>query len=194
MLYHFLYKTTNNIDGKFYYGIHSTENINDGYLGSGVILNKAIKKYGRENFSREIIKFCNTREEALILERKTITEDLLRSSECYNITYGGGAGQLFYIPVKDKDGNTFSVSKDDPRYLSGELVGASKNTQWMNNGTHEKMIFENEIENYLKNGWSLGRKQKFWIHNELKSKMIFENEIENYLKNGWSLGRGKVKY
>ena len=33
--------------------------------------------------------------------------------------------------VKDKDGNTFSVFKDDPRYLSGELVGVTKGLIWI---------------------------------------------------------------
>jgi hypothetical protein len=30
------------------------------------------------------------------------------------------------VTVKDKDGNTFSVKIDDPRYISGELVGITK--------------------------------------------------------------------
>jgi hypothetical protein len=37
--YHIIYKTTNLINGKIYVGMHSTDNLNDGYLGSGWILN-----------------------------------------------------------------------------------------------------------------------------------------------------------
>ena len=51
--YHFLYKTTNLINGKYYYGMHSTYKLNDGYLGSGKILRYSIRKYGKENFSIE---------------------------------------------------------------------------------------------------------------------------------------------
>ena len=64
LMYHFIYKTTNTENGKFYYGIHSTENLNDGYLGSGLLIRTAISKYGKDNFTREIISFHDTREEA----------------------------------------------------------------------------------------------------------------------------------
>lgn len=59
MRYYIVYKTTNLVNQKIYIGQHSTENLNDGYLGSGVLLQKAIKKYGRQNFIRETLEFCS---------------------------------------------------------------------------------------------------------------------------------------
>ena len=53
-----IYKTTNLINDKFYVGQHYTS-ANDGYLGSGKILLNAIKKYGKENFNREILEFVD---------------------------------------------------------------------------------------------------------------------------------------
>jgi group I intron endonuclease len=53
-----IYKTTNLINGKIYIGQHCTS-ANDGYLGSGKIINLAIKKYGKRNFMRETIDYCN---------------------------------------------------------------------------------------------------------------------------------------
>ena len=61
--YNYFYKITNNINGHYYYGIHSTDNLDDGYMGSGSILNYAYKIYGIENFTKEIIKFFENREE-----------------------------------------------------------------------------------------------------------------------------------
>jgi len=87
--YHFVYKTTNIINKKFYIGKHSTFNLEDGYLGSGKYLNSAIKKYGRENFIREIIKFCNSETDALAFEKSIITKELVDNNSCYNLTHGG---------------------------------------------------------------------------------------------------------
>ena len=123
---HYLYKIVNNVNNKFYYGIHSTNNIDDGYFGSGKRLKTAIKKYGKQNFSKYIVEYFDSRESLLQREQEIITNELLLSGDCYNLVHGGSAGQLFYVPVKDKDGNTFSVDKNDPRYLSGELVHVLK--------------------------------------------------------------------
>lgn len=53
-----IYKTTNLLNGKIYVG-QDTRN-NPYYLGSGILLNKAIKKYGRKNFVKETIEHCNS--------------------------------------------------------------------------------------------------------------------------------------
>jgi hypothetical protein len=90
-MYHFIYKTTNSLNGKYYYGAHSTENIDDGYLGSGVALKKAIQKYGKENFYREIIEFCNEENEMYLKEEKIVAEHY-KKEECYNMNVGGKGG------------------------------------------------------------------------------------------------------
>ena len=55
--YHYFYKITNLLNNHFYYGVHSTDNLEDGYMGSGKRLHYAYKKYGMENFNKEILKF-----------------------------------------------------------------------------------------------------------------------------------------
>lgn len=96
--YHFVYLTTNLINGKKYLGKHSTNTLEDGYLGSGTIINKAIKKYGKENFKREILEFCDSLEEAYNKEELTIKEYCaVELDEFYNLTKGG-KGNKGYVP------------------------------------------------------------------------------------------------
>lgn len=94
MKHYFTYKTTNIQNGKFYIGVHATNNLNDGYLGSGKYLNDAIQHYGRDSFVREIINFHQSYNEALQEEAKLVTEKLVEDPNCYNLTIGGGKPPL----------------------------------------------------------------------------------------------------
>lgn len=118
--YHYLYKITNKINNKYYYGIHSTTNLDDGYMGSGAVLKQAIKKYGSENFTKEIITFCNTREELIQCEKDIITEQMVNDKNCYNIHLGGEGFTKGYVYVKTPDNQHVYVSKTHEKYVSGE--------------------------------------------------------------------------
>ena len=134
--YHYFYKITNLINNHFYYGVHNTNNLNDGYMGSGKRLHIAYKKYGIENFNKEILKFFNTAREAFEYEAEIVNENLINDNNCYNITKGGiYPDVLGLVVVKDNDNNKLLVSKDDPRYLSGELIFWQKgiHKDWMIN-------------------------------------------------------------
>ena len=88
MIFYF-YKITNKINGKFYFGVHSTKNINDGYMGSGVALRRAYKKYGIENFEKEILYYFNNADEMYAFEEQYVNADLVNNPECYNMVIGG---------------------------------------------------------------------------------------------------------
>ena len=88
---HFIYKTTNLSNGKFYYGVHSSKTLDDKYLGSGSVLNAAIRKHGRDNFKREIIALFNDRQSALLYERELVTPELIKNHNCYNAHVGGNS-------------------------------------------------------------------------------------------------------
>jgi group I intron endonuclease len=82
-----IYKTINLINGKSYIGKDSKNNPN--YLGSGIYLNSAIKKYGRENFKKEIIALCYTKEHLNFLEKFYIQFCNTKAPNGYNLADGG---------------------------------------------------------------------------------------------------------
>jgi len=90
--WHYLYRTENLKNGKFYYGMHSTNNLEDGYLGSGTALRAAFRKHGKENFKIEILEFFTSREELAKAEKDFITEQMLKDQNCYNLKQGGRGG------------------------------------------------------------------------------------------------------
>lgn len=94
-MYGFIYITTNHINGKQYIGQRKYDKQNKwkDYLGSGIILSKAIDKYGIENFSKEIIEECNSKKELNEREKYWITYyNAVNSEHFYNIASGGDGG------------------------------------------------------------------------------------------------------
>lgn len=92
-----VYKTTNLVNEKYYYGIHSTNRLNDGYLGSGHVLKQAIEKYGKENFNKEIIADYPTRKEASDHEKLIVTMELVLDETCYNLRTGGDNEGVYLV-------------------------------------------------------------------------------------------------
>lgn len=88
-MFHIVYLITNLINNKKYIGVHSTNNLDDGYMGSGKLIIKAIKKYGIENFKREILYQFDTAQEAYDKERELVTEKIINNNEYYNLREGG---------------------------------------------------------------------------------------------------------
>jgi hypothetical protein len=102
------YKTTCNINGKFYYGVHLQRRASDGYIGCGVcsegsakaLKRKGIKsafidsviKHGYKNFSMEIVKEFESIEDAYAYEAEIVTESLIKDPMCLNVKIGGIGG------------------------------------------------------------------------------------------------------
>lgn len=113
---YFVYKTTNTINNKNYLGIHQTENEGDGYLGSGVALKRAVKKYGKENFTREILSYHKSFDELLEVESELVNEEWVTNRNNYNMKTGGQSTGLLSEESKLKISETLKR-----RYANGEI-------------------------------------------------------------------------
>lgn len=202
----YLYKITNSINGKIYIGVHKTENINDGYMGSGTAITHAINKYGVENFKKEIISEYETYEEALIAESEIVNEDFVLRADTYNLKVGGLGGfdhinriskeirpnllslnELRQSGVK-LGGTKFWTDESKERMLIGAKKGAPIATEKaLSEESRRKRIatFANTQHQQGSKNSQFGRR---WISNVLTKEVTRINADET-IPDGWVIGK-----
>lgn len=99
--FHYVYKITR-FDGKFYIGVHSTDNLSDNYFGSGRKIIRSVKYHGKNKHKKEIISFFSSKQEALNREAILVNEEILKDANCLNIILGGGTAYNFSQEAKLK--------------------------------------------------------------------------------------------
>lgn len=119
---HYIYLTTNLITNEKYIGKHYGE-LDDDYLGSGIILQRAILKYGKTNFKKEILHISHDAQDNNFQEKKYIKKyNAVADNTFYNITEGGDGGDIFHLlPVEQqekirKEARIRSIGKNNPMY------------------------------------------------------------------------------
>ena len=117
-MHYVIYKTTNLVNHKFYIGKHQTKNLNDGYVGSGKLLKRAIKKYGSENFHTEILHVCRSEKHMNLLEKILVVPDREIN---YNLCDGGhgGFGYLNKTGLNNKGKDLKAIGKKIGSRLKG---------------------------------------------------------------------------
>lgn len=130
MKQYYIYLTTNLINGKKYIGQHYGE-IDDSYIGSGNILKKAIKKFGKENFKKEILEICDNYESMNIAEKEWIKKyNAVKNNNFYNIATGGfNSNPLAGLDEKAKQERAKKLSaavKGEKNYFYGKNNGGEK--------------------------------------------------------------------
>ncbi len=100
-MYYLLYEITNLVNGKTYIGQHTTKNVDDGYMGSGMAIKAAIKKYGKENFKKEILLYAKNEVALNFFEKALVTLEFIELDTNYNLREGGGNNK-FSEEVKKK--------------------------------------------------------------------------------------------
>lgn len=202
--WHFVYRTTNKVNGKYYIGVHSTWKLDDGYLGSGKKLGYSIKKHGRENFECEIIQFFESHEEALQKERELVNEQLLQDPMCMNLKVGGegGGGWSQEQQIKlSKRAHVVLAQKLTPerrekfreQMKKRWQAGLIKHQDNWTGKRHKPETIERIKQTKLNQGVGSENSQygTCWIHRTVskESKKVTRSELPKYLSEGWLLGR-----
>ena len=213
-MFYTIYKTTNNINGKIYIGKHKTRDLDDNYLGSGKILNYAIKKHGINNFTREYLFIFDNEEDMNNKELELVSEEFIKEDTNYNMNIGGYGGWEYVNKnstpeIKARGGiATKKAFKDNPLFeedikskISKKMIG---NTNYKNsniirknkypNGTFYNKVHSDETKlkmsksNTHMKGSNNSQYGMMWIYSleEKISKRINKNEI---IPEGWFKGR-----
>jgi len=195
--FHFIYKTTDLLSGKYYIGMHSTDNLDDGYMGSGNRLILAIRKHGKNNFSREILEFVDTRYELHIREEEIVNLDEIAKVECMNLRVGGEGGTKESARVtnqkrwvENRDDN-LQLASDNFKKLwetgifKGRDTSGDKNPMFGN--THSEETKKKMSDKGT--GKSNSQYGSCWITKDGNNKKIKKEELDTYISQGWEKGR-----
>jgi len=193
-----IYKTTNILNGMYYVGCHQTDNLNDGYLGSGKYLKRAIKKYGSENFKFEILHLVNSKEEMFVLERCIVNESLVNNPLSYNLKIGGSGGNPGIVGAfKGKTHSEETKEKQRQAALKQIVSNETRQKLSMNNAMKNNPEIRKKVSQSL-----TGRTQseehrkrvaeanlgKMLVNNGISAKRISKEELVEYQNLGWSKG------
>lgn len=184
--YYYVYRITNLVNNKEYIGFHSTDNLNDGYMGSGKLLIHAIEKYGIENFHKDILKMFDNREDAEACERELVNEEYVNRKDTYNISIGGNVCILY------GENNGFYGKKHTPETIA-KIVKANKEKEAKGEIHHPKtlktapMRIGNHIfDSYRQASIMLGGLSKLeilcYLYHNKNCYLLNETEQENVCK------------
>lgn len=203
---HILYKTTCITTNCFYIGIHSTNNVNDGYLGSGTRLRASIKKYGKPNHFWEILDEAASRRDLENLEEFVVSKELLKNPLCLNLSIGGRAGipglicptrsermKAIWADPKHRDkmkminsqNSRSGWNKPNAKELRREAISQSSTEMWKSKELHERMSDRMKLCTGEKSS-QFGTK---WIHKDSAAQKVKGCDLQQFLDTGWALGR-----
>ena len=181
-MYGYIYRTTNLINGKMYIGQKKSEVfLDDKYLGSGHVILKAIKKYGKENFQIELLEWAQDQKDLDTKEILWIEKyNANTSDDYYNISRGGQGGQIVPPHIQTEEEKLKRSESLKQAYKDGRhpviRAGYPKG---------KKRTEEDVLANKERN------RNKIWIKNsELNiQKTIQKEDLPEYIASGWVQGR-----
>jgi group I intron endonuclease len=200
----FIYKTVNNINEKIYIG---KANKNDpSYLGSGLKIVAAVKKYGRISFSKEIIEECS---EDIVQEREKYWIKFYNSTDDiigYNISSGGEGGDHYWttLSTTDKIEHNRKISESRKGRARGPHSEETKkkikdnqpsDPEWHRNRAEKKRKFFTIIDHLCSKIYFTKNLKEFSITHHLNyDNMLYNARVKKTLYElRWSCRKGKLE-
>lgn len=187
-MYGYVYITTNLINNKKYIGQHRSDVFEPNkYLGSGLLLIKAIEKYGVNNFKCELLEECDSEDSLNEREKYWIKHFGAADSECFYNVARGGEGHTCEPWNKGKHGVQVQTELSLQALERGRHLPASENLKRKLSEYRTNVIVSEDTRKKL----SEAQKGKRVVHNHEVNILIYDYQLDEYLSNGWVLGRDK---
>ena len=208
--YHYIYKITCLKNQRYYIGMHSTFNLDDGYMGGGKRIRNSIRKHGKDAHIKEILEYFDSRESLRLREVELVNSDLLIDQMCMNLQPGGGGGIISQKHLKDfcEAGNrAFKEKLKDEKYREGFKQKTEENLKKARlkakelyergefkldtfRGKKHKPESIEKIRNADRTGEKNSQFGTYWVyHQDFGPKKIKSEEFEEYVLQGWKRGR-----
>lgn len=177
---HYLYLISNRFNSMIYIGARSTKKSidRDHYMGSGLHLKRALKKYGRDSFIKSIIDIFSSEKEMYAKEREIVNKDFVNRSDTYNIARGGKGGIKLIPGTRSHTAWLKSVIKNNPNRKDKR---SKKYKNWYIRNQENNPSSKDKNSNQYKK-WSTSQSSaspnlmpkdseqyKSWLHNKKKS-------------------------
>lgn len=192
-MFYTIYKVTNLINNHYYIGQHQTKNLDDDYLGSGKLIKGAVKKYGRENFLKEILFIFDTKEEMNSKEKELITLELVENKLCYNMALGGtggpiGTGQKRSAESKKLMSDVRLGMKFTEKHKENLKAAAKARTSANRKDSKHTQESIEKIKQARARQTNVvgGLKNKIWINDGITEKTV---KTDEKIPDGWKKGR-----
>lgn len=205
-MYYTVYKVTNIVNGKFYIGMHKTNDLDDGYMGSGKYLKRAINKYGLENFIKEYLVITDSDAKMKLAEKILVVLDREVS---YNLC-NGGLGGFSYINRHKLNAPGTKASQtpeakinrskgliswywslpENMRIKMAKNLPINDGSFWLGKKHRPETIIK--IKNSRKNkglGETNSQYGTCWVTNGDTTRKIPKPDLDNWLQSGYYRGR-----
>ena len=189
----YVYKVINTTNKKYYYGVRKCPTgikpAEDEYMGSGILIKRAVKAHGKDSFEKLIIKTFTEKTKAYQFENELITLAEVKNQQCYNLRVGGSGGGMpgelnhNYGTKLPENSKKLKGKKISENWKDGKYEKAKKMWSEKRKGEGNAFYGKAHTAEYIQNRLELWAKKNGhrWLHKETGERYWTKKEAQRKL-------------